>query len=160
MIRIIPFEPSYNQEVAELIISIQRKEFNLPISLEDQPDLSDIQTSYQTKGNFWIALDTENSKVIGCIGLVSLADDSAALKKMFVLSAYRKDGVGRKLVETFLDYCQEKEKKLVYLGTNSAFAAAQIFYQRLGFQEIKAEDLPNDFPLVAVDNRYYRYRLN
>ena len=72
--------------------------------------------SYQTKGNFWIALDSETKKVVGCIGLVSLTNDNVALKKMFVLPTYRKDGLGRKLVETFLDYCQEKRKKF-YLIT-------------------------------------------
>ena len=59
MIRIIPFEPSYNQEVAELIVTIQREEFNLPINLADQPDLFNIKVSYQKKGNFWLAFDTK-----------------------------------------------------------------------------------------------------
>lgn len=160
MIRIIPFEPSYNQEVAELIVTIQREEFNLPIKLADQPDLFNIKVSYQTKGNFWLAFDTKESKVVGCIGLVSLTNDNVALKKMFVFPAYRKDGVGRKLVETFLNYCQDRKKRRVYLGTNSAFETAQLFYQRLGFQEIKVEDLPSDFPVVKVDNRFYLYCLH
>ncbi|KAM3101510.1 hypothetical protein ACKFKF_07140 [Phormidesmis sp. 146-12] len=62
--QILTYQPQYQMQVAKLILQIQREEFGLPITLEDQPDLLDIPTAYQQgNGNFWIAV--ENDQVIG-----------------------------------------------------------------------------------------------
>lgn len=44
------FEPKFNQAVIDLILTIQQEEFLLPISLTEQPDLLDIENSYQKQG--------------------------------------------------------------------------------------------------------------
>ncbi|KAM3100035.1 hypothetical protein ACKFKG_02240 [Phormidesmis sp. 146-35] len=62
--QILTYQPQYQMQVVKLILQIQREEFGLPITLEDQPDLLDIPTVYQQgNGNFWIAV--ENDQVIG-----------------------------------------------------------------------------------------------
>lgn len=157
---IIPFEEKYNQAVIDLIMAIQQDEFDLPISIEEQPDLLNIKASYQDKkGEFWIDLD-DKKRVVGCIGLVSLSDSNVALKKMFVASNCRGSGLGRQLIKTFMIYCQKHDKKAIYLGTTSVFSTAQRFYQNLGFKEISKPELPSDFPLLDVDNRHYVYKIN
>ena len=84
------FEPKFNQAVIDLILTIQQEEFLLPISLTEQPDLLDIENSYQKQGGqFWVAIN-ERKEVLGCIGLVALEQDNVALKKMFVSKNYRK----------------------------------------------------------------------
>ncbi len=153
------FEPKFNQAVIDLILNIQQEEFSIPISLAEQPDLLDIENSYQNQGGqFWVAVDDEK-KVLGCIGLVALRENNVALKKMFVAATYRKAGLGKKLLKAFTDYCQEKQKSAIFLGTTSEFVAAQYFYQKAGFREIEQSDLPIDFPILAVDNRYYKYQI-
>ena len=58
MITIVPFSQHYVQGVVDLILSIQRLEFEIPITLEAQPDLQSISRFYQRgNGNFWVALD-------------------------------------------------------------------------------------------------------
>jgi hypothetical protein len=50
---IVQYETAYQAGVVSVIIPIQREEFGLPIALEDQPDLRDIPSFYQTgAGNF------------------------------------------------------------------------------------------------------------
>lgn len=155
------FEPKFNQFVKALILDIQQKEFSLPITLSDQPDLLNIESSYQKSGGqFWVAVDDKGEKVIGCLGLVALAEGNVALKKMFVAKPYRKSGLGKKLLNAFIAYCHENGKNAIFLGTTSDFEDAQYFYQKSGFQEIDSTDLPVDFPKLSVDNRYYSYFLN
>lgn len=46
------YSASYEQQIIDLILSIQQNEFDLPITLEAQPDLDDIAAFYQKgKGN-------------------------------------------------------------------------------------------------------------
>lgn len=55
--QINPFRPDLTSQVAALNLDIQRHEFGIAITLDDQPDLSAIPTVYQAaKGNFWCAL--------------------------------------------------------------------------------------------------------
>lgn len=154
------FEPKFNQAVIDLILTIQQEEFLLPISLTEQPDLLDIENSYQKQGGqFWVAIN-ERKEVLGCIGLVALEQDNVALKKMFVSKNYRKAGLGKELLKAFVAYCQKEQKKAIFLGTTTDFEAAQHFYRKFGFQAIESSNLPADFPRLAVDNRFYTYIIN
>ena len=122
------FESRFNQSVKELILDIQQKEFLLPITLSDQPDLLNIESSYQDKGGqFWVAVDSSNGQVVGCLGLVALMDENVALKKMFVAKSYRKLGLGRKLLEEFITYCREKGKRQFFLGQHQILKQHNIF---------------------------------
>ena len=43
--------------VIDLVLPIQQMEFNLPITLEDQPDIKDIEAFYQAGGgDIWAPL--------------------------------------------------------------------------------------------------------
>ena len=41
-----PFCMDDEQQIVDLIVSIQQREFNIPITAEDQPDLLDIPNYY------------------------------------------------------------------------------------------------------------------
>lgn len=65
------------QGVAKLVLSIQRDEFEIPITFEDQPDLQDIKRFFQFgNGNFWLALDVSkqpaSQTVVGTTGLLDI----------------------------------------------------------------------------------------
>ena len=54
--QIIPIENKFSNEVVDLILNIQQKEFNVAITIEDQPDLLNIKNFYYTSGvHFWVA---------------------------------------------------------------------------------------------------------
>jgi len=42
-INIEPYSDIYKQDVADLIVGIQKNEFGIPINLDEQPDLKEIQ---------------------------------------------------------------------------------------------------------------------
>lgn len=57
MVVVVPFEPGHAPGVVSLVLPIQQQEFEIPISIADQPDLNAIPAYYQRgKGNFWVAL--------------------------------------------------------------------------------------------------------
>ena len=157
MIQIVPFTSQHVKGVGALIVGIQRDEFQIPITLEDQPDLQDIPAFYQKgAGNFWVALSGD--EVVGTVALLDLGNNQGALRKMFVHASYRgrAHGVSARLLDTLLEWSRARGIKEVYLGTTEKFLAAHRFYERNGFQQINPNELPPSFPKMALDTRFYR----
>jgi N-acetylglutamate synthase-like GNAT family acetyltransferase len=160
MIQIQSFLPEYTAGVIALILPIQQTEFGIPVTLEAQPDLLDIPGFYQHGyGNFWVALEGE--KVVGCIAALDIGGHQIALRKMFVAAPYRGTvhGVAQALMQTLIDACRRQGIREVFLGTTEKFLAAHRFYEKNGFEAIPREALPETFPVMAVDSRFYRREL-
>jgi N-acetylglutamate synthase-like GNAT family acetyltransferase len=160
VIQIVPFSSQHVEAVGALIVGIQREEFQIPITLEDQPDLRDIPAFYQQgSGNFWVAVAED--EVVGTVALLDLGNHQGALRKMFVHASYRGPaaGVSARLLETLLEWSRAHGVNEVYLGTTEKFLAAHRFYERNGFQQLAAHGLPPAFPKMAVDTRFYRRTL-
>ena len=160
-VQLIEYEDAYQQGVIDLILTIQTQEFDIPVTIKDQPDLENIPDFYQQKaGNFWVAL--VDKQVVGSIALIDIGNGQSALRKMFVAKAYRgKDkGIAQALMDTVMDWCRVKNISEIYLGTVSILIAAQRFYTRNGFAEIAKEDLPKAFPLMVVDTHFFSIKLN
>lgn len=155
-IRIIPFEKQYTDQVVDLILPIQQTEFGIEISLTDQPDLLKIKEEYIDRGgNFWLALDGE--RVIGTIALVKLENHNGAIKKMFAAKEFRGEKqVGKKLLDTLVDYCKAQGYQCLYLGTVDVLKAAQRFYQKNGFEHWPKSQMPQDYHLMDVDTVFFR----
>ena len=158
MLEIKPYENQYKNEIIDLILTIQQKEFNVPITIVDQPDLQIIPEFYQQKnGNFWVAI-SEN-KLVGTIALIDIGENIRALRKMFVHQDFRgKDfGISILLLNKLLLHCLNHKMQSIYLGTNEVLKAAMRFYEKNGFVEILKKDLPQNFPIMQVDNHFYEY---
>jgi acetyltransferase (GNAT) family protein len=79
--------------VQRLVLGIQREEFGVAVTLEEQPDLRDIPTYYQKDhGAFWVAVD--GPELVGTIGLLDIGHGQGALRKMFVAPSHRGAAVG------------------------------------------------------------------
>lgn len=156
MLRIRSFEPQDAKGVAAVILPIQQTEFGIPITLEAQPDLADIQEFYQHGcGNFWVALMDGN--IVGTIGLLDIGNSEVALRKMFVAAPFRgkQHAVAQRLLEVLLEWSAARAVVCAYLGTTAKFLAAHRFYERNGFIEIAKSDLPATFPVMEVDSKFY-----
>jgi N-acetylglutamate synthase-like GNAT family acetyltransferase len=155
-----PFQKQYQEDVISLISGIQRGEFDIPITPEQQPDLQDIPHFYQTgNGNFWVALD--KAKVVGTIALKDIGNNEAALRKMFVAKEYRgkEKGVSKALLGALLEHAKTEGITSIYLGTTAKFLAAHRFYEQNGFVEISPEALPKSFPRMVVDTKFYKFSI-
>lgn len=157
MIEIITYNKRYSQQVIDLILTIQQNEFNVPVTINDQPDLQEIENFYfKDKSHFWLA--TEDDKVVATIALIDFHNGQAALRKMFVHKDYRgkEKGIGQKLLDILTKYCKEKNINEVYLGTFHKLIAAQKFYLKNGFTELPKNQLPSTFPLMEVDDCFFQ----
>ena len=158
---ITTYQDQYRQSVINLILPIQQEEFKVPITVNDQPDLQSIHTFYQKgKGNFWVA--TKNNEVVGTIALIDIGNDQTALRKMFVHRDHRgKDkGVAQLLMDELVLWCRQQGVKDIFLGTIDSMHAAHRFYLKNSFVEVKKTELPQNFPVMKVDNRFFKCKLN
>jgi GNAT superfamily N-acetyltransferase len=143
--------------IPNLILNIQQNEFGVPITLADQPDLLDIPNFYQKdRGQFWVA-ENDSGEVVGTIALIDVGADFGTIRKMFVRADHRgkEQGIGQKLYDTLEQWALTKGFKQLMLGTRDQLQAALRFYERNGYQPVLKENLPERFPLMAVDNRFY-----
>ncbi|MBC7777368.1 MAG: GNAT family N-acetyltransferase [Phycisphaerae bacterium] len=156
MFEIIPFEEQYTDAICALILNIQQNEFQVTITLADQPDLLKISAVYQQNGgNFWVAV-TEG-EVIGTIALIDCGEGIGCIRKMFVRADWRGKGRGlaQQLFDTLEAWAGQHRIAALYLGTVERLHAAIRFYIRNGFEPVVAEALPASFPRMAVDTHFF-----
>lgn len=149
------------QQVIDIILPIQQIEFNVPITIEDQPDLHDIEANYhQTGGGFWGAM--VDGELVGTIALIATGHQAGAIRKMFVKKDFRGKelGLAQQLLNQLIAYCKTNQITDLYLGTVNKLAAAIRFYERNNFKQIKKTDLPSYFPVMNADNVFYHLHLN
>ncbi len=153
-----PFAPGDTAGVKRLIVPIQREEFGIAITYEEQGDLRDIPAFYlRGIGGFWVAIGSDG--VVGTIGLYDIGNGDAALRKMFVGTAHRGDGTARRLLDHLISHARQEGVQRIVLGTTDRFLAAHRFYEKSGFTEIAADALPASFPRLAVDSKFYQLTL-
>jgi GNAT superfamily N-acetyltransferase len=156
-----PIHNNLSDEVIQLILPIQQIEFNVNVTLEDQPDLLDINSSYhKAGGGFWGAF--KNDELVGTIGLINIGHNAGAIRKMFVRKNYRgkETGIAQYLLETLIAYSFERDIRDLYLGTVPVLKAAMRFYERNGFKQIMMDELPEYFPKMKADSVFYHLSVN
>ena len=161
MVDVVPFSRAFQDDVIDLILTIQQVEFGFKIQAEDQPDLHAIEDFYQTgAGGFWVAL--VEGRPVGTIALRDIGERQGALRKMFVKPAYRgrANAVAETLLHTLLKSAKAGGIDEIFLGTTEKFVAAHRFYEKHGFEQVPANLLPSSFPRMALDTRFYKLVLS
>jgi putative acetyltransferase len=156
MIEIRLYQPQDKESVIKLILDIQQLEFQVPITIEDQPDLQIIPEFYQiNRGQFWVTV--ENEKVVGSIALIDCGGNVGCIRKMFVKKEYRgkQYSIAQNLLNRLTAWALEHDFANLYLGTIVRLEAAIAFYKRNGFTPIEKGNLPESFPIMPVDTHFF-----
>lgn len=149
-----------SKAIIDLILPIQQQENNVAVTLEDQPDLLQIEQVYQASGGGFWGIRHE-AEIIGTISLIHIGQGKGVIRKMFVKQDMRGKelGIAAKLLEHVILYCQTAGITDLYLGTVHTLRAAIRFYEKHGFAVISKQDLPATFPLMAVDDVFCHLHL-
>lgn len=139
-LKIIPFETQYTQPVKDLIYAVLGSlgiENKYP-EINRDTDLDYIEEKYSGRGRFWLAFD--NEKLIGTIAIEELDQETAKLKRMFVLPEYQGNGVGQKLMDVALSFAKDNEYKRIKLNTDRIMKRAHSFYEKNVFVRTGEDD--------------------
>jgi GNAT superfamily N-acetyltransferase len=90
-------------------------------------------------GEMWVAED-EDGRILGSIAMLA-EDGMGRLRWLLLHPDLRGKGVGRKLVQTSLDYAAERGFPGVFLTTIAGLDAAHDIYRRAGFELTSSEPM-------------------
>lgn len=157
-VRIEEFSDEYAGPANRLVIEILTHEFGFTEAAAPQPDLLDIGKHYGAgSSRFWVAL--EGAELVGTVGFVDLGNGLGLLRKMFVDQRHRGSGTAQLLLDVLLSWARTHRFTQIYLGTNAKFQAAHRFYEKHGFAEVPAEQLPKVIPRIQLRDRFFRRSL-
>jgi DNA-binding MarR family transcriptional regulator/N-acetylglutamate synthase-like GNAT family acetyltransferase len=91
-------------------------------------------------GELWVA--EADNKIVGSIAITKSSDTIAQLRWFVLDEDYQGKGIGKKLMETALNFCKEKNYQHVFLWTVSTLHTARYLYQKYNFR--KTEEKPNE----------------
>lgn len=126
------FEQKYRDDMIFMILESKNTIGRIPRLNED---LLDIVGNYISTGNmFWIAID-DNDRVIGNIGTKIISKNEMWLKRLYVKSTMKRQGIGKKLYERAEEFAIQKGIDTIYTRFSSDYVEAEKFYPSIGFIE-------------------------
>ena len=145
MITIRPIREEEIPAAKRVILTVAYNIFGFDGTLEDSirhfeasgefKDMDDVQAHYfNARGTFLVALN--GKRVIGSGALRRLEDDTAELKRMWLLEAYYGQGIGYRLLMRLFDFAREQKYRRIHLQTSPEQIRALDFYRKVGFYEI------------------------
>ena len=107
-------------------------------SLKD--DLADIPGNYLShpRSNFWVV--EYGGAVVGIVGIQPREqEEEAELRRMSVSTSVRRQGIGRRLLETTEDFCREKGYLRIRLSSVALLQPAIAMYRNFGYNTVEEE---------------------
>ncbi|MEN3311221.1 MAG: N-acetyltransferase 8 [Actinomycetota bacterium] len=147
-IEIISFEPAHAESFAALVADTLR-EFGFEHDPELDRDLDDPAGTYVA---LWIA--KAGDEIAGSVALRDLGGGVYELKRMYLRSAHRGRGIGKRLLATALDWARASGARVVRLDTTERMVAARRLYESAGFIRV-----PGESPRQGQQRLLYELRL-
>lgn len=110
-------------------------EYNYGVSFETYVGLGlhEFYKNYNPdKDRVWIC--EHNNKIIGFVLLMHRENNAAQLRYFYLEPEYRGIGLGKKLMQLFMDFLRKKGYQSAYLWTTNELSAAAYLYTRHGFE--------------------------
>lgn len=134
-----PINSNDNLHIAAVIRAVLTEHgVNKPGTVFTDPTTDKLHELFEKKGSKYFIAE-ENEKIIGGCGIYpteGLEDGCVELVKLYLFKSYRKQGIGKNLMETSIQAALEMGYKQLYLETMPQLSNAVELYKSLGFVEI------------------------
>ncbi|MDB5301990.1 MAG: hypothetical protein JWO87_3653 [Phycisphaerales bacterium] len=108
-------------------------------------DIEDIDSAYikPPGGHFWVAvappeLSAPQELVVGMIGVQHHDDDVGEIRRLRVAATHRRRGIGTRLVETALRFCQDQQYLKITLDTYMEHEPAIRLFEKFHFRHYRS----------------------
>jgi GNAT superfamily N-acetyltransferase len=145
-IKIRVFQRTDSERVIELISDIIVNEFGFRLEFDYlDSDILAIEETYNKSdgGCFWIAEriddnNTQQQKIVATTAVRNLKEfeSTCELKRMYVLSNFRRLGLGQKLLDIAIDFAKNIGYSRMVLDSSKTLYAARALYLKKGFVDI------------------------
>ncbi len=97
-------------------------------------DLADIPAHYLNPpgSHFWVA--ERSGEIVGTVGVQRVSNQEAELRRMSVAGHLRRQGIGRRLLETVEEFCRRNGYSRIALSTVLHLEPAVRMYTASGYQ--------------------------
>lgn len=134
-----PINSNDNPHIAAVIRTVLTEHgVNKPGTVFTDPTTDKLYELFNKSGSKYFVAE-ENGKIIGGCGIYpteGLENGCIELVKLYLLKPYRKQGIGKNLMETSIQAALEMGYKQLYLETMPQLSNAVELYKSLGFVEI------------------------
>ena len=107
-------------------------------------DIDDIESAYmKTAGNhFWVAeLPSDSNEIVGMIGVQHHEEGVGEIRRLRVSEHHRRRGIGSRLVETALKYCQDQHYLKITLDTFMEREGAIKLFEKFRFRHNRTRNV-------------------
>jgi ribosomal protein S18 acetylase RimI-like enzyme len=101
---------------------------------KDEYDESGISKILEGSFAFAVVVNKYNNETIGMGRILSDGVSDAYIQDLIILPEYREKGIGKKLVESLIDYCH---KNKIFWIALIAEPNQDEFYKKIGFKQMK-----------------------
>lgn len=131
MILIRRYKSGDKEQIKNLVHSVLKEIFHsTPRNLED---LEDIKNNFEI---FLVAQDKEGN-IIGAAG-IKQEKNVARVSRMYVKKEFRREEIGRLLMNNLLEYCKKRGFRKIFLTTYKQMSSEE-FYKKIGFVKVKTK---------------------
>ena len=118
--------------------SLEEFGLNIPGTAYFDESTDKLFESFQTERSAYFIAE-EDGEILGGVGIYptdGLGSDTVELVKMYVSSASRGKGVGKRLMLKCIEFAKSLEYKKIYLETMPELSSAVAAYEKLGFKSL------------------------
>lgn len=133
-VRVLDYKPSLKKYFYELAGNWLLGVLKGTLEEEDQFTLHNPDKAYLENGGF-VFFAVYDQKVVGCVALKRLDEDSFEFAKLFIDPTARKLGIATRLIERCITRCRENDAKQLWLQTTMSMPEAHKLYYKLGFND-------------------------
>jgi ribosomal protein S18 acetylase RimI-like enzyme len=105
-------------------------------------DVEDVPGAYLAtpSNHFWVA-ETNDRQIVGMIGVQSHRDGEAEIRRLRVRQDHRRRGIGARLLETAIKWCQDRGCLKVTLDTYMEREPALKLFEKFKFKHSRTRDI-------------------